>query len=593
MGTLVTHSQQCPGCPLLSCLPSADHAALVTADSRSGWPGQEKPNLRADLSPDNTPVPGSIICAIAVLFIVILTFPLMLSAAERPPKHPFFADSVYPIGHGDAAQQDALPVPGPINPGPVIAPQLIDYAASGPAQFGAYTSGPYPDGRRVLWANGLDRVVKIDYDTFEILATHWFDDVPRWTTADADSAIQTFDSSNEGAGAIWHAFQEAAKLREIAGVYTLLDLDNTYYIANKNGSITAYADLNTGHPASPIVEKRSFSLPAEVTGYTVGMNMTYDGWLIVPTEHGFLVAVSRDFEVAYTTRLQHSDDAENKATRPTGYGWVRNSIAIDVDGGIYVASQDHLHKVIWTGAGFSHHPADGAWSTPYLNSWGHGTGATPSLMGFGEEDQFVVITDGEPLMNVVLFWRNEIPDNWAGIPGLPRRIAGLKPADMGHPDLLQIQSEQAVVVAGYGAMVVNNEPRNIPWWLPEQAQRLLISYLGSAPLYQPYGIQKFVWNPGNRRLEQAWVNTAVSSPSCVPVVSHISDRVYLIGARNNRWTLEAIDWQTGESAYHSIIGGQRYNPIYSGTLLDEAGRIHYGGPWGRIRLNIASESQPP
>jgi len=102
-----------------------------------------------------------------------------------------------------------------------------------------------------------------------------------------------------------------------------------------------------------------------------------------------------------------------------------------------------------------------------------------------------------------------------------------------------------------------------------------------------------VWNPGNRRLEQAWVNTAVSSPSCVPVVSHISDRVYLIGARNNRWTLEAIDWQTGESAYHSIIGGQRYNPIYSGTLLDEAGRIHYGGPWGRIRLNIASESQPP
>ena len=172
MGTLVTHSQQCPGCPLLSCLPSADQAALVTADSRSGWPGQEKPNLRADLSPDNTPVPGSIICAIAVLFIAILTFPLTLSAAERPPKHPFFADSVYPIGHGDAAQQDALPVPGPINPGPVIAPQLIDYAASGPAQFGAYTSGPYPDGRRVLWTNGLDRVPRCRHRTELVLRLH-------------------------------------------------------------------------------------------------------------------------------------------------------------------------------------------------------------------------------------------------------------------------------------------------------------------------------------------------------------------------------------------------------------------------------------
>ena len=30
--------------------------------------------------------------------------------------------------------------------------------------------------------------------------------------------------------------------------------------------------------------------------------------------------------------------------------------------------------------------------------------------------------------------------------------------------------------------------------------------------------------------------------------------------------------------------GQRYNPLFSGTLLDEAGRIHYGTPWGRVRL---------
>jgi hypothetical protein len=33
-------------------------------------------------------------------------------------------------------------------------------------------------------------------------------------------------------------------------------------------------------------------------------------------------------------------------------------------------------------------------------------------MGFGSEDQFVVITDGEPRMNGVLFWRNDIPHDW-------------------------------------------------------------------------------------------------------------------------------------------------------------------------------------
>jgi hypothetical protein len=61
--------------------------------------------------------------------------------------------------------------------------------------------------------------------------------------------------------------------------------------------------------------------------------------------------------------------------------------------------------------------------------------------------------------------------------------------------------------------------------------------------------------------------------------------VYLIGARDNQWTLEAMDWSTGESEFHYVIGGQRYNPMFSGTLLDEEGRIHYGTPWGRVRLN--------
>ena len=522
---------------------------------------------------------------------LLLVISISLSAAELPPHHPYFADSVYPLGHGDAAQQDALPVPGPRNPGAVIAPGLIQYAASGPAQFGAYTSGPYPSGDRVLWANGLDRIVKIDFETFEILTTYWLDGVKRWTVREADSAIDYFNESNHGIGSLWRAFQESSKLMEIAGVYTVLDVDNTYFIANKNGTISAYGDKDPMTPTSPIASRRSFSLPAGVTGYTVGMNMTYDGWLIVPTEHGYLVAISRDFQNSYVTRLTQSDGAENKATRPTGYGWVRNSIAIDTEGGIYIASQDHMHKVIWTGKGFSHDPQHGAWTVPYLNSSGHGTGATPSLMGFGEEDQFVVITDGEHLMNVVLFWRNRIPEDWAGLPGLPRRVAGLQPAHMGNPDLTNIQSEQAVVVAGYGALVVNNEPRNIPWWLPDQAQRLLISYLGSAPEYQPYGVQKFTWNPKARQFSQAWVNATVSSPSCVPIVSHTSGRVFLIGARNNKWTLEAIDWLTGKSAYHSVIGGQRYNVMFSATMLDEQGRIHYGTPWGRVRIS-ASQLSP-
>jgi len=298
-----------------------------------------------------------------------------------------------------------------------------------------------------------------------------------------------------------------------------------------------------------------------------------------------VVAISKDLKQHRVIRMRHSEGAEDKATRPTGYGWVRNATAIDRDGGIYVASQEHMHKLIWTGDQLSIDSADGAWTARYLNGWGNGTGATPSLMGFADEDRFVVITDGEDLMNVVLFWRDAIPADWKGLPGSPdRRIAGMLPADMGDEDLKEIQSEQSVVVAGYGALVVNNVTRNVPWYLPSRARSLLISYLGSSPRYQPYGVQKFEWDASKREFRVAWVNREVSSPSCVPIASYPSGRVYLIGARENRWTLEAIDWSDGQSAFHTEIGGQRYNPLFSGTIIDERGRIHYGSPWGRVRL---------
>ena len=314
--------------------------------------------------------------------------------------------------------------------------------------------------------------------------------------------------------------------------------------------------------------------------------MTYDGWLIVATEHGYIGAISRDFQQHHLIRINHSEGSEEKATGPTGYGWIRNAYAIDVDGGIYIASQQHMHKVVWTGSKLSTDENDGAWSAEYLNTWGHGTGATPSLMGFGEEDRFVVITDGEDQMNVVLFWRDEIPADWQQLPGTPsRRIAGQAPVTMGDPTLTKIQSEQSVVVAGYGAMVVNNQPRNVPWYMPKRAASLLISYLGSNPNHQPYGVQKFVWDPTSRQLKNAWVNKEVSSPSTVPIIGVGSNTAYLVGARDNQWTLEAMDWDSGKSKFHYVIGGQRYNVLFSGTLLDMDGRVHYGTPWGRVRLN--------
>jgi hypothetical protein len=528
------------------------------------------------------------------LTIVLLTALLGsgASAGTPPPRNPFLADSSNSIGHGDPAQQDSVPQPGPDDPGPRLGRRDIDYAHVGPAHFGANTSGRYPDGRRVMWSNGLDRIVKIDHDSFEVLATYEIPGVKYYGEARADASIAKFDASNDGFFAFLNGAREVLKLRDLSGVYTLLDADHVYYIGDKDGGITAYADADPRDPASPIVKKRSFQLPEGVTGLMIGMNMTFDGWLVTVTEHGYVVAVEREFSEYRVLRMKHSEGAEDKATGRSGYGWVRNGFAIDERGGIYIVSQEHMHKVVWTGEKLSSDESDGAWTARYLNGWGHGSGATPSLMGFGDEDRFVVITDGQPLMNVTLFWRDAIPAGWQALEGAPdRRIAGMLPANMGNPELETIQSEQSVVVAGHGALVVNNIPRGVPWYVPRRLEGVFISYLGSNPCHQPFGVQKFQWNSAEQRFEEGWVNREISSPSCVPIVSRGNDRIYLIGARDDRWTLEALDWHDGQSVFHSVIGGQRYNPLYSGTLIDEAGRIHYGTPWGRVRLAPTAQGE--
>ena len=521
------------------------------------------------------------------LVCLMLAFSPLAQAVKMPPVNPYLADSSNSMAHGNPAQQDAVTQAGPSGPSRALQPEQVQYQHVGPAHFGAVTSGVYPDGKRVLWSNGIDRIVKIDYDAWDVVAEYFFPDVEVYDEERADESIAGFDANNSGVIPLVRSFQEMGKLRDLANLYTVLDRDHTYYVGSKTGTITAYGDADPNDTRSPIVKKAEFQLPAEMTGPVMGLNMTYDGWLIVATEHGYVAAIKPDFSAVRTIRMLHSEGAEDKATGPTGKGWVRNGFAVDVDGGIYIASQEHMHKVIWTGDQLSVDEADGAWAAPYLNTWGQGTGATPSLMGFDDEDQFVVITDGENLMNVVLFWRDEIPPGWQPPQGAPdRRIAGMLPANMGDPQLLALQSEQSVIVEGYGALVVNNTPRNIPWYLPEKASTLMISLLGSNPEYQPYGVQKFEWNPQAQRLENSWVNNQVSSPSSVPMASLDSSRVYFVGARNNQWTLEALDWTTGKSDFHYVIGGQRYNVLFSGTLIDEDGRIHYGTPWGRVRLNV-------
>jgi len=102
--------------------------------------------------------------------------------------------------------------------------------------------------------------------------------------------------------------------------------------------------------------------------------------------------------------------------------------------------------------------------------------------------------------------------------------------------------------------------------------------------FAPSGGQMFEWDPATKMLKSAWVNREVSSPNCVPFVSTGSNMVYLSGARDNQWTLEGIDWTTGKSEFHCVLGGARFNSFYSQPQIDSEGRVMVSALYGALRI---------
>ena len=80
------------------------------------------------------------------------------------------------------------------------------------------------------------------------------------------------------------------------------------------------------------------------------------------------------------------------------------------------------------------------------------------------------------------------------------------------------------------------------------------------------------------------MNTEVSSPNSVPYVSQGSDTVYTCGTRHGLWTIEALDWTTGEARGHWVLGDSRFNTLGGGVHLDEEGRIVFGSIFGKTRI---------
>jgi hypothetical protein len=327
-----------------------------------------------------------------------------------------------------------------------------------------------------------------------------------------------------------------------SGAYAVIDKEGYHYTNfDKHNLVKSFDNNRVDDPLLPVKHANIVSqLPqdiAEGIDTILGITMTYDGH-IVAAATGAVILVDRELKVkGYTTFPGE---------------WVENSVAVDENNGIYVVTSTTMHKLVWTGSKLSRDEADGAWSSAYdvmpegdakaLGAASHGSGTTPSLLGFGDdEDKLVVISDGSPAgANIVAFWRENIPKDFQQKPGTKsRRIA-----DQIRFPLSDTTVEASPVIYGNGVLVVNStypEPGPIPGDLISSA------FLSGTTRPAPRGIQKYDWLPAENRFEASWAIDHIDNTDWMPpAVSTANGLVYIANKRDDIYEYLAADWKTGE-----------------------------------------------
>ena len=537
-----------------------------------------------------------------------------------PVINPYLASPVYAITHFDSSQSDSTPY-GPPHGYFSMDPATLPVSYGGPINIITLAS----TDSNYMWGVGSNRVSYIDSRNnnwtevakFEALANATDDVLP----AIPDENFRTFgESSAAGMNVtsmdayLKSLFGDNYQNRGGHGSYSVVDNNNVLY-TNYGDTLYAFAlkdpanasaGITVRYKIEHIVATIEGNDPAPPSGTRLsGLSMTYDGHIIATFSNGVAV-LDRDLDVASKSFYRFPDSEV-----------ISNSIAVDEHNGIYVASNSVMHKLVWTGRTLSANESEGAWSSPYDNSvqkppiisFSNGTGSTPTLMGFGDDpDKLVVITDGASQMKLVAFWRESIPDGFVQKPDTKsRRIADQIPVTCGFTTLPQyIQSEQSVVVDGYGAFVVNNIPETVSPEIENQNQILQVSLMG--PAYPAsFGVERFQWNPNTHQWSSVWGRSDVSSTSMIPVHSQSGNMALINGYREpNGWEVLGLDWNTGVTVHQTILGRENFgNGAYAileylgnGDLLFNSIvgpiRIHYGaGPGPTVQPTITAPTTAP
>ena len=470
--------------------------------------------------------------------------------SESPKSNPYLSAPVYSITHFASSQSDSFPYE--VKKGNYsVNLQNMKHVSGGPINIITLASTS-PD---YMWGVSTQGVTYIDVKNGE------FKEISRLNAPGMDVITdeqhkevlnKKYSNVSEVEDAVKNIYKIDDGVKRLAnGTYNVVDSDNTVY-ANFNGSnVYAFSLVDKNDPAKGIKVDRILDTKTFLASneHIQGISMTYDGKIIIVGTHSITVA-DRDFKNYKTAQFENDE-------------YVSNSVAVDEKNAIYVASDKYMRKIIWTGTEISEDEKDGAWKTEYeigqqppSVKFGKGTGSTPTLMGFGsDEDKLVVITDGANKMNIVAFWRDEIPAGFKQQAGTKsNRIAGQMPITAGLPKNSKwIQTEQSVVVKNYGAFVINNIVDAAP-------EDRMVGVIALGPVIKPpTGAERVEWDTKTNSWKSVWTRGDVSSISMVTAVSSKSNLVFVNGyTEKNGWEVTGMNWDTGKTEHRTIFGNDNF-----------------------------------
>jgi hypothetical protein len=252
----------------------------------------------------------------------------------------------------------------------------------------------------------------------------------------------------------------------------------------------------------------------------------------------------------------------------------------------------YMRKVVWDGTKLSDDEADGAWKSEYdyvpnPKALSRGAGNTPTLMGFGpDDDKLVVLADAGNPVKIVAFWREEIPKDSKQKPGTKsRRIADQLALTIDVPATIEWSPQ----VYGNGVMMIASAYPD-PVTQDDGKFAVFKTLLTSGVTRKsPVGAEKWSWDSETDSLKSDWT---VDYPiqSAMHPVSAASNTVTLAQLVDGVYGLVHVDWDTGEERGKVILGT---SPIFNtggGFFVPlSEDETYITGMFGPVRLSKKAE----